>query len=115
MLESTITPVTEPGSGGGGSGRSPPKPAPPAAVGAEKGPAGADGESDTVPRAELEDMTKEVERIAMQLVTASLGHAQAEQDRLEAKQQVYKLKDVNRKLRERLTGLELQLAKSKSV
>ena len=89
-------------------------------------------------------------------VTASLGHAQAEQDRLEAKQQVlsvsraqmhlnhlapcsdmpdpcsarltsvcrvlllnafpfskvYKLKESNRKLRERLTELELLHAKS---
>jgi len=57
-------------------------------------------------------MAAEMERISMQLVTASLGHAQAEQDRLEAKQQVYKLKEANRKLRERLTQVELDHAKA---
>ncbi len=37
---------------------------------------------------EIKKLNDELERVSMQLVTASLGHAQAEQDRLEAKQQV---------------------------
>mmetsp|Transcript_4796 Transcript_4796/g.14884 ORF Transcript_4796/g.14884 Transcript_4796/m.14884 type:complete len:142 (-) Transcript_4796:43-468(-) len=60
------------------------------------------------------DWVVEMETLSVQLVTASLGHAQAEQDRLEAKQQVYRLKDANRMLRERLTAVELQLAKANS-
>jgi len=65
-----------------------------------------------VDKRELEHMAAEKERITMQLVTTSLAHAQAEQDRLEAKRQVYKLKDANRKLREKMTEMELNQAKS---
>ena len=60
----------------------------------------------------LLEMAAEMERISAQLVTASLGHAQAEQERLQARQQVYQLKQANRQLRERLTHLELQHAAS---
>ena len=60
----------------------------------------------------LLEMAAEIERISAQLVTASLGHAEAEQGRLQARQQVYQLKQANRQLRERLTHLELQHAAS---
>ena len=74
--------------------------------------AGAGGVDQDREKEEMSKMAAEVERISMQLVTASLGHAQAEQDRLEVKQQVYKLKESNRKLRERLTQVELELVKA---
>eukprot|EP00277_Geminigera_cryophila_P028704 CAMPEP_0179467440 /NCGR_PEP_ID=MMETSP0799-20121207/48567_1 /TAXON_ID=46947 /ORGANISM="Geminigera cryophila, Strain CCMP2564" /LENGTH=520 /DNA_ID=CAMNT_0021272847 /DNA_START=232 /DNA_END=1794 /DNA_ORIENTATION=+ len=78
----------------------------------KKGGGGGDERETAKDKEELTNMAAEMERISMQLVTASLGHAQAEQDRLEAKQQVYKLKEANRKLRERLTQVELDHAKA---
>lgn len=64
---------------------------------------------------EVKQLESELERVSMQLVAASLGHAQAEQDRLEAKQQLYRTRDDNRKLKEKLTALEFELAQHKTT